>query len=103
MALTMVADQEARPEVLPTEQLMANGMARPELRQDLRRINNLRNAVTVASVWLWVAVIIGVAVWLDNPLGYIAAFLLMGPMYAALCHPHARGGAQTPVHRQAGQ
>ena len=82
MASTMVADREARPDVLPTERLIGNGMARPDLRRDLRRIDNLRNAVTVGSVWLWVAVIIGVAVWIDNPIAYVAAFVLMGPMYA---------------------
>ncbi len=34
------------------------------------------------SVWLWVAVLIGGAVWIGNPLAYLAAFILMGPMYA---------------------
>jgi fatty acid desaturase len=82
MALTMVADAETRPAVLPSERLMVNGMARPDLRQGLRRISNGRNAVTVASVWLWVVVIIGGAVWIDQPLVYLAAFILMGPMYA---------------------
>jgi fatty acid desaturase len=82
MATTMVAEPTARPEVLPTDRLQVNGMARPELRHDLRRISDGRNALTVASVWLWVAVVIGGAVWLDNPLGYLAAFLLMGPLYA---------------------
>src|SRR6202140_3629420 len=78
----MVADPSARPEVLPTSRLLDNGMARPELRQDLRRIDNARNVVTVASLWGWVAVIIGVSVWIDSPWAYLAAFLLMGPMYA---------------------
>ena len=82
MAITMVADAATRPEVFPTERLLDNGMARPELRHDLRRINNLRNAITVASVWVWVVVLIGGAVWLGNPLAYLAAFILMGPMYA---------------------
>ena len=82
MATTMVADPEARPEVFPTDRLMENGMARPELRHDLRRIDNVRNAVTVVSVWFWVAVIIGGAVWIDRWWAYLAAFVLMGPMYA---------------------
>ena len=42
MAMTMVADRTARPEVLPTDRLMDNGMALPELRAGLRRIANLR-------------------------------------------------------------
>ncbi len=78
----MVADPAARPEVLPTDRLLDNGMARPELRHDLRRIDDVRNAVTVASVWLWVAVIIGGSVWIDRWWAYLAAFVLMGPMYA---------------------
>ena len=103
MATTMVPDAGVRPEVFPTDRLMENGMARPEVRQGLRRIADVRNAVTVASVWFWVVVLIGGAVWLDNPLAYLAAFILMGPMYAALRHPHARSGPQAPVHQQAGQ
>jgi len=78
----MVADAAARPEVLPTDRLQANGMARPELRADLRRIADGRNAVTVTSVWLWVAVIIGGAAWIDRWWAYLTAFVLMGPMYA---------------------
>ncbi len=82
MAPTMVLDESTRPKVLPTERLLANGMCRPELRRELRRIDNVRNAVTVLTLWLWVAVIIGGAVWIGNPLAYLAAFALMGPMYA---------------------
>ena len=78
----MVADEAARPDVLPTDRLLDNGKARPELRADLRRIADGRNAVTVASVWLWVAVIIGGAVWVDRWWAYLVAFVLMGPMYA---------------------
>jgi fatty acid desaturase len=84
MAETMVARAEARPDVLPTDRLLPNGMARPELRHPLRRIDDLRNALTVAAVWGWVAVIVAGAVWIDRPLGYLAAFVLMGPVYARL-------------------
>jgi fatty acid desaturase len=82
MATTMVADKAARPDVLPTERLQANGMARPPLRADLRRIDDGRNAVTVAGLWVWVAVIIGGATWVDRWWAYLIAFLLMGPIYA---------------------
>ena len=57
-------------------------MAVPALRADLRRIDNLRNAPSVATVWFWVALIIGGAVWIDQWWGYLVAFVLMGPMYA---------------------
>jgi len=82
MTTTMVADPADRPTVLPTERLLDNGKARPELRRDLRRISDGRNAVTVLSVWAWAAVIIGGAVWIDRWWSYLVAFLLMGPMYA---------------------
>jgi fatty acid desaturase len=92
MAITMVADQAVRPEVLPTERLLDNGMARPQLRQEFRRIDDVRNAISVASLWFWVAVLIGAAVWIGNPLVYLAAFLFMGPMnarFAILMHEAA--------------
>ena len=82
MASTMVPDAADRPDVLPSERLLANGMAIPELRADLRRIDNLRNAISVAAVWFWVALIIGGAVWIDQWWSYLIAFVLMGPMYA---------------------
>ena len=78
----MVADAAARPDVLPTDRLLVNGMARPELRAELRRIDDRRNAVTVVTVWLEVAVLIGGSVWIDRWWAYVVAFVLMGPMYA---------------------
>ena len=62
--------------------MLANGMAIPALRGDLRRIPNTRNALSVFMVWFWVAVIIGGAVWLGQWWSYLIAFVLMGPMYA---------------------
>ena len=82
MASTMVPEAADRPDVLPSDRLQANGMAIPALRTDLRRINNARNAISVAAVWFWVAVIVGGAVWLDHWWSYLIAFVLMGPMYA---------------------
>ena len=82
MASTMVPDVADRPDVLPSERLLANGMAIPALRAELRHIDNVRNAISVAAVWFWVAVIIGGAVWIDQWWGYLLAFVLMGPMYA---------------------
>ena len=82
MASTMVPDAADRPDVLPSERLLPNGMAIPALRADLRRIDNARNALSVAAVWFWVALIIGGAVWIDQWWSYLVAFVLMGPMYA---------------------
>src|ERR1700733_2407992 len=82
MTSTMVPEAADRPEVFPSERLQANGMAIPALRTDLRRIDNARNALSVAAVWFWVALIIGGAVWIDRWWGFVIAFVLMGPMYA---------------------
>ena len=80
----MVPEVADRPDVLPSERLLANGMAVPALRKDLRHIDNVRNAVSVATVWFWVALIIG-------------GRGLAGPV-VGLCHrlrPH--GPASTPA------
>jgi fatty acid desaturase len=82
MASTMVPPVADRPEVLPSERLLANGMAIPALRGELRQISDARNALSVFMVWFWVAVIIGGAVWLGEWWSYLIAFVLMGPMYA---------------------
>ncbi len=71
-----------RPDVFPSERLLANGMAIPGLRADLRHIDNGRNALSVVAVWFWVALIIGGAVFIDQWWSYLIAFVLMGPMYA---------------------
>ncbi len=92
MAPTMVTPASVRPSVLPTDRLLANGMARPSLRGELRRIHDVRNAITVISVWLWVALIIGGASWIGQWWAYVVAFLLMSTMYprfAILMHEAA--------------
>jgi len=88
----MVPDAAARPAVLPTERLSESGKPRPELRAELRRIADGRNALTVASVWAYVVVIVGAAVWLGSWWGYALAFVVMGPIYvrfAILMHEAA--------------
>jgi fatty acid desaturase len=84
MADTMVPAPCARPDVLPTDRLLANGLCRPELRSSLRRIDGDRNALSVAWVWALVAAVIGGAVWLGDPVVYAAAFVVMGALYARL-------------------
>ena len=78
----MVADPSTRPEVLPTDRLLPTGMPRPEIRAELRAIDDLGNARTVAVLWLWVVAMVWLCVWSANPLVYAAAFVLMGPIYA---------------------
>jgi fatty acid desaturase len=60
MATTMLPDIALLPDVFPTDRLNAKGMAAMPLRAELRRVANVRNAISVASVWLQtLGVIIG--------------------------------------------
>ena len=54
----------------------------PELRTELRRIDDLRNVGTVVATWAQALGTIGLAVWIGHPLAYAAAFVLMGPAFA---------------------
>jgi fatty acid desaturase len=74
----MLPQPDLLPSVLPTERLSATGRPIPGLRERLRRIPDGRNALTVMSLYAQTAAILGVAVWLHNPFGYVVAFLLMG-------------------------
>jgi fatty acid desaturase len=79
---TMVPPAELLPDVLPTDRLTAGGKPVPSLRTELRRIDDLRNVGSVLLTWGQAIVTIGAAVWLDNPVAWVAAFLLMGPAHA---------------------
>src|SRR3546814_98473 len=79
---TMVPSEDVLPDVLPTERLTATGMAAPELRAELRKIDDVRNVGSVLLTWAHAAVTIGAAVWIDHPLAYAAAFVFMGPVFA---------------------
>ena len=78
----MVPRPELLPDVLPTDRLTATAMPVPELRADLRQIADLRNVGSVALTWAQALGTIAAAVWIDHPLAYVAAFVLMGPAFA---------------------
>lgn len=63
---------------LPTERLLANGKAKPPLRDELRRVRNGRSALAVVSLYGQIAGTVAAAVWLANPVGYVLAFVLLG-------------------------
>jgi fatty acid desaturase len=74
------------------ERILPTGRPAPSFREDLRRIPSARNALSVASVYAQTLGIIALAVRLDNPFAWIAAFLLMGrahAQFAALMHEAA--------------
>ena len=82
MATTMLPSAEALPEVLPTDRLLASGKPVPELRAGLRKIATFRNAVTVVMVWAEIVAILAVAVWIGNPLVWLAVLVLFGSFHA---------------------
>jgi fatty acid desaturase len=88
MAITMLPDAALLPAVLPTDRLNGRGMATGALRSELRRIDSLRNAGTVAFALVQtVGLIIGTHLVVERtgwwPL-YIVTFFLMGRGHACL-------------------
>src|SRR4029079_18411557 len=64
----------------------------PGWREELRRIPNARNAISVVSCWVQTLGLICIAVWAHNPVVWIVVFLLMGrahAQFAALMHEAA--------------
>jgi fatty acid desaturase len=89
---TVVPPTGALPDVLPTERLTETGMPVPQIRAELRKIASYRNVGSVVLTWAQAIATIGLAVWIDNPFAYAAAFLLMGPAqarFASLGHEAA--------------
>ena len=59
------------------ERILPNGRPTAALRDDLRRIPSVRNAISVVSVYVQTLGIIWLAIRLNNPFAWVAAFLLM--------------------------
>lgn len=79
---SMVPPQELLPDVLPTDRLTASALPVPEVRAELRRIDDPRNVGSVVLTWTQALGTVGAAVWIGHPLAYLAAFVLMGPAFA---------------------
>ncbi len=89
---TMRPDPAATPAVLPTPRLLASGKAVPELRAELRRIPNARNAVAVAGTLIQSLGLVVAAAWIDTWWAYLLCFAVMGRAHAlvsALSHEAA--------------
>jgi fatty acid desaturase len=82
--LTMVPDAKVLPDVLPTERLLESGKPVPELRVELRRIDDLRNVGSVVLCWAQPAAIMAAAAWIAHPFAYVVAAVLMGFSHARL-------------------
>jgi fatty acid desaturase len=88
----MVPDPALLAPAQVTDLIRADGRPQPAFRDRLRTIPSWRNAWSVVSVWAQTVVIVGLAVWWGNPVGYVVAFLLMGrtqAQLAALMHEAA--------------
>jgi fatty acid desaturase len=78
MAVSMLPGPALLPDVLPTERLTAKGLARPPVRAALRRIPNLRNAVTVVAALAQTFGVVTAAGLIATWWSYLAAFVVMG-------------------------
>lgn len=81
MAIALVPSPSDLTTALPSDRLLANGMAIPELRQRYRHIDNWRNVRAVVMVWFWTLGLAYVGVHFGWPVA-VAVFILMGPMHA---------------------
>ena len=77
---------------IPGGLIRPDGRPVPHLRDELRRIPSWRNASSVVLFWVQTLAVLWAATAVHHPLGYIAAFLLMGRAHAqiaALMHEAA--------------
>jgi fatty acid desaturase len=66
---------EGLPDVLPTERLFASGKAKPGIYPTLRTIDDRRNMITVAAVYIQIFGSWAVAGYLNHPLMWAAMFI----------------------------
>ena len=74
----MVPPAPALPDVLPTDRLNPRAMPTRPLRDELRRIPTVRNAVTVVMALVQTFGVVAAAVVIDRWWAWVVAFLLMG-------------------------
>lgn len=83
-AATMVPGSEMLPDVLPNERLNDRGMPIRELRDELRRIPDLRNVIAVASTVAQSFGVVIVAAVVNTWWAYLIAFALMARGHVCL-------------------
>lgn len=82
--ISMVPSPEQLPQVLPNDRLNARGMPIRELRDELRRIPNARNAVAVTATLLQSFGVVVAAAVVNTWWSYLAAFFLMARGHVCL-------------------
>jgi len=80
----MVQHSSVFTQIQPNNKILANGHPDQEFRANLRRITNLRNAISIVSIYFQAGLIFWIALTLNNPLIYVVAFLLIGRTHAQL-------------------
>ena len=68
----------------PASPIAATGRPTGVLRDELRRIPNGLNAVSIVSCWVQIIGILVGAMWWGHPFGWVIAFILMGRAHAQL-------------------
>ena len=84
MFMNMVPDASVFAPIDGNDKILANGHPTSQWRTELRHIPNVRNAISVASIYVQTIGIIWAALALHNPIIYVIAFLLMGRAHAQL-------------------
>ncbi len=64
----------------PASRVTATGKPIPEFREELRRIPSVRNALAIVLLYASTIGIIWLAIWANNPIVWVLAFLAMGPV-----------------------
>ncbi len=82
--MNMVPDAAVLTQISGDDKILPNGHPTSQWRTELRHIPNVRNAISVASIYAQTFGIIWIALKLSNPITYITAFLLMGRAHAQL-------------------
>jgi fatty acid desaturase len=82
--MNMVPDASVLTPIVGTDKILPNGHPASQWRTELRHIPNVRNAISVVSIYVQTFGIIWVALRLHNPITYVIAFLLMGRAHAQL-------------------
>ena len=82
--MKMVPDASVFTRIDGNDKILPNGHPASQWRTELRHIPNLRNAISVASIYVQTIGIIWIALKLSNPVTYVIAFLLMGRAHAQL-------------------
>jgi fatty acid desaturase len=83
---------EQLPVTYPDDFIQGDGRPTSSYREKLRRIPNIRNGISVVSVYVQTIGIVVAAIWIDSPIAWAAAFILMGrahAQFASLMHEAA--------------